>query len=201
MSLNAYLDERAEQGDQARHQADRDRAALAWMNNGIAPEKRLAAFDRWVIAELDRRLDWAWAGPHKVKRLHQCRVQIDGMILALWRRGWMLDGKRLADRVTEMLDAIGKAQRGGQVREFWPYFKAAVSRYVGLNAEEIRAEAMNAGQAVADVFSQLLRKQPAGPTLPELVAERAGETLRDRVNRHKAAEARREAEKEQLPLL
>lgn len=201
MSLQGYIEEREDRAAQDAKQAARDRDALLWLNQGAAPEQRLLAFDRWLLRELDKRLDWTWAGAHKEKRLHQCRVQIDGMVIALWRRGWMLDGARLAERITGMLDAIGKAQRGGQVRDFWPYFRASVSRYVGLNAEEIQAEAQSVGAAISNVFQRLLKQVPAGPSLPELVAQRAEESLRDRLSRAKAAEARKAAGKDQLPLL
>lgn len=123
------------------------------------------------------------------------------MILGLWRRGWMLDTQRLADRVTEMLDSIGKAQRGGEVRDFWSYFKASVSRYVGLNAEEIQAEAMSAGVAIGAVFQQMLKKQAAKPSIPELVAQRTEETLREKIARHRRQDGLKEADKSQLPLL
>lgn len=201
MSMAGHLDEREATAEAARQLAARDGYARTWMKQDQAPEARLVAFDRWLLVELDARLDWKWAGSLKEKRLHQCRIQIDGMVIALWRRGWMLDGRRLADRITEMLDAIGKAQRGGQVREFWPYFKASVSRYVGLNSEEIQAEAMSAGMAIGDVFRQLTKRVPAGPSLPELVAQRADETLRAKLTRHRAQEAAKSAQADQLRLL
>ncbi len=201
MSMQGYLEERDDRATGDRKQAVRDQDARAWMDQNQKPEARLVKFDAWLLKQLDQRLDWAWASPAKEKRLQQCRVQIDGMIIGLWRRGWMLDGERLAARIVEMLDCIGKAQRAGQVRDFWPYFKAAVSRYVGLNAEEIQAEAMSTGAAVGAVFRQLTKGLPAGPALPELVAQRADETLRAKVNRQKATERRKQAEKSQLPLL
>lgn len=201
MSIAGHLQEREEQSRQIGHQTARDFLAREWLNQAAAPEVRLAKFDRWLIDELDHRLDWTWAGAAKVQRQQQCRIQIDGMVLALWRRGWMLDGKRLAARITEMLDAIGKAQRAEQVRDFWPYFKTSVSRYVGLNAEEIREEAMSAGAAVGDVFRQLTKGLPAGLSIPELVAQRADETIRAKLARHRAQEARKQADAAQLPLL
>ncbi len=201
MSLGAYLDERDDRADRNREQAARDTDTRAWFNRAEKPEVRLPAFDRWLRKELDRRLDWKWAGAMKDRKLEQCRIQIDGMILALWRRGWMLDGHRLADRIKEMLDAIGKAQRGGAVRDFWPYFKAAVERYVGLNAEEIQAEAMSAGVAMGQVFQQLTKGLPAGPALPELVAQRAGETLKDKIARQRRQDAVKAADAGQMPLL
>jgi hypothetical protein len=201
MSIQGHLEEREDQVVRDAMQAARDAAERVWFNQKATPEERLVNFDTWLRVELRDRLDWKWAGFMKEKRLEQCRIQIDTMILALWRRGWMLDGARLARRVREMLDTIGKAQRAGQVRDFWPYFKAATSRYVGLNAEEIQAEAMSAGVAVAAVIHQLTRGLPAGPALPELVAQRADETLRAKLTRQRAQEARKTAQKDQLPLL
>jgi hypothetical protein len=196
-----FLEERAERAAQAARQADRDKAMHAWFGRNQDHAERLVRFDVWLRRELAERLDWAWAGSAKEKRIEQCRIQIDSMVMDLWRRGWMLDGRRLADRITGMLDAIGKAQRGGQVRDFWPYFKASVDRYVGLNAEEIREEALDAGAAVGDVFKQLLKGAPEAPSLPELVAQRHQETLREKTNRLARQKGRHEAEKSQLRLL
>ncbi len=201
MILEGYLDERDERADRDRKQTVRDYDALAWMNQNQQPEARLVKFDVWLLKQLNLRLDWQWAGAAKEKRLQQCRIQVDGMIIALWRRGWMLDGGRLAGRIVEMLECIGKAQANGQVRDFWPYFKFAVGRYVGLNAEEIQAEAMSAGAAVGAVFQQLVRRLPAGPSLPELVAQRADETLRAKVGRLRRLAARKAAQEDQLHLL
>lgn len=103
----------------------------------------------------------------------------------------MLDGRRLAARITDMLDTVGRYQRSGQVREFWPYFRAAVDRYVGLNSEELQAESTRAGASVGQALAALLKaggaQRPSAPSLPELVAQRAveietakSETLRAR---------------------
>lgn len=199
--MEGHLDDRADRDERHAHQRTRDADTLKWFDRAAAPEVRLPAFDRWLRVELERRLDWTWAGPAKDRRVEQCRLQIDGLVIELWRRGWMLDGHRLAKRIEGMLDAIAKAQRSGQVRDFWPYFKATVERYVGLNAEEIQAEAMSAGVAVGAVLQQLTRRLPQGPSLPELVAQRAGETLRERLARQRRQEALKAAEKAQLSLL
>lgn len=194
MSLEAYLDDRDHRRDRDARLALRDAAERVWFNQGRSPADRLLRFDTWLRCELEERLDWRWAGTAKAKRIEQCRVQIEAMVLELWRRGWMLDGKRLADRITGMLDAVGKAQREGKVRDFWSYFKASVDRYVGLNAEEIQAEAMSLGVAAGDLFRHLARRAPEGPSLPELVAQRADETLRERLARQRAQEARKLAD-------
>ena len=86
MSMGGYLDHRAGRADQDRKQAIRDQDARAWMNQSQKPEARLVKFDAWLLKQLALRLDWSWAAGAKEKRLQQCRVQIDGMIIALWRR-------------------------------------------------------------------------------------------------------------------
>ncbi len=162
----------------------------------------MVAFDRWLRAQLAERLDWSWAGEAREKRIEQCRLQVEGLVLALWRRGWMLDGRRLADRLTAMLDAVGKAQRAGQVRDFWPYFRSTCQRYVGLNAEEIQAEARSAGATIGALVAAITAGGPAkAATLPELVAQRADETLRAKVARQRRQEAGCAADARQLPLL
>lgn len=201
MTMEGHMEERAEQGNRFAVYAARDAAERLWMNQSAPPEMRLPAFDHWLRRELVARLEWDWAGTHKEKRMEQCRIQIDTMILALWRRGWMLDGKKLAARIIEMLDAIGTAQRKGGIKDFWSYFKASVSRYVGLNAEEIQAEAMSAGAATGAVFQQLLRRAPAKASIPELVAQRTQETLREKIARQKRQDGLNEASARQIPLL
>jgi len=152
MSMEAYLDDRANALATAERLRERDAHARAWMNQDQPPEVRLLKFDSWVRIELETRLDWAWAGAIHARRIEQCRIELEGLVLALWRRGWMLDGQRLAGRVRDALDDVAKAQRAGRVREFWPFFKSVVDRFVGINAEEIRDEAMSAGVAVSQVF-------------------------------------------------
>lgn len=203
MSMDsAFLDQRDNRAERDRLQRERDAAERAWFGRAQDPAARLVKFDTWLRRELDARLDWAWAGAAKQKRIEQCRVQLDGMVVALWRRGWALDGARLAARIKELLDAVGKAQREGKVRDFWPYFKASADRYVGLNAEELREEAKAAGAAVADVFQQLLKRADGGgPSMTELVAQRSTETLREKANRIARQNTRGKADASQLPLL
>jgi hypothetical protein len=201
MSMNGYLDEREERAATERHKDTRDAAELAWFNREEDPAARLLAFDRWTRKQLTARLDWAWAGAAKDKRIEQCRLQLNGVCRHLFKRGWMLDSKALAGRITELLDAVAKQQKKGGIRDFWPYFKASVDRYVGLNAEELREQAIHAGAHAGRLFDQLTKGLPAGPSLPELEAQRSDETIRAKVNRQRAKEARKEAEKDQLPLL
>ena len=198
MSMSGYLDERDDRRTRAAQQAARDGDVLDWLHGAKPPEVRIAAFDRWLVKELQTRLEWGWAGAHAEKRQFQARQKVCGMVIELWRRGWMLDGQRLARHIEKMLDAIGTYQRAGKVLRFWPYFEASVERYVGLHAEEIQAEAMSAGAAVDQVLLRALSaRRPEAAPLPELLAQRAQETLREKVNRQKRQQARQDGEQSQ----
>lgn len=172
-----------------------------WQHTQQPPAARLLKFDAWSRRQLAERLDWSWAGPHRERRIEQARVYLERMVLGLWRRGWMLDGRRLADRITTMLDTIAAYQRAGRVRSFWPYFTATVDRYVGINSEELQAEAMQAGASVGQAMAALLKTAVRqGPTLPELMAQRAQEidaakveTLREQQARQRRALASQRA--------
>jgi hypothetical protein len=161
------------------------------------PAERLLNFDKWVRGELVKRIDWSWAGNLRERRIEQCRLCLEQLVLDLWRRGWMLDGKKLARHIEALLDAVARQQRGGKVEDFWPYFKTAVNRYVGANAEELREEAMRAGTHVSQLLNVLgVRAEASGPALPELIAQRAGEvaqaktatTLREKLSAKRRAD-------------
>ncbi len=196
--FNAYLQTRA-----ARHQDGRP--ADDWMLSVLAPEERLLRFDGWVRRQLQERLKWPGTERRQAKMIEQSRVKLERLVLDLWRRGWMLDGQRLAKHIQAALDDVGAAQYAGRVQDFWPFFCRVVDRYVGLNAEEIQAEARSIAGArpMSSILEGLqLGAKPAasGPTLPELVAQRREETLREKLSRRRKAEASQEAQKAQLPL-
>ena len=200
MSLEAYLQEHEGRHETAKAVADRDAALRAWIW-GKTPEQRLLAFDRWAKVELAARLDWTWAGAAKVQRIAQCHIQLETLLKNLFERGWHLDGKRLAKHVTDALDEIRAAQDAGRVKDFWSFFKSVTARYVGTHAEEIQDEAMGAGAHVGQIFEAALRHaKPAGPTIPELVAQRAQERLTDRLARQRRADALKAARAAQQSL-
>ncbi len=201
MSLETFLDHRDDRLARARDLERRDAAMRAWLQNGTSPAARLLRFDGWVRLELAARIDWAWAGELKARRIEQCRIELENLVVALDRRGWQLDGRRLAGHITDALDDVAKAQREGRVRDFWPFFKSVVDRYVGINSEEIQQEAMSVGVAAGQIFQQLVKRVPADPALPALVAQRRQETLAEQLRRQRALEARQQADKAQLPLL
>lgn len=172
--LNQFLDGRHEQRRELHNRAIRTAdSGSAWIDGKLRPEARLLKFDVWVRRQLEERLDWSWAGSQKSRRIEQCRIYLERIVLGLWRRGWMLDGAALAEHLVKAIEAVGAQQRAGKVQSFWPYFQAAVDRYVGSNAEELKEQALRAGSHVAQAMAVIASLR--APTLPELAAQRAGE--------------------------
>lgn len=188
--IQAIADDRE---DLARDEAeDTRRGAVDQALAGHDSASRLMRFDAWLREELAKRLDWAWAGVQRERRIEQCRLHMERLVLELWRRGWMLDGRRLAAHITACLDAIGAYQRRGGVLDFWAWYQSAVNRYVGQNAEELREEAMRAGSHVNQVLGKLLTPAAdAGPSIPELIAQRADEVGKAKTLREQQAALRR----------
>lgn len=200
--LGQHLDERR----RATAQGGNVSADLVrWLNRDEAPEVRLLRFDAWLRAELASRLDWAWAGAQRERRIEQCRIYLERLVLDLWRRGWMLDGRALATRLQGVLDRVASYQKAGRVGEFWPYFRATVDRYVGQNAEELQAEAMGMGAHVGQLLSAIkANSRPVAAALPELLAQRReeidrakAETLREKQARQRARDAACRADADQ----
>lgn len=200
MSIQGFLEDRDDRLAKARSLAKRDEAARAWMAAGATIEQRLLRFDGWVRLELLARIDWTWAGEQKARRVEQCRIELESLVLGLWQRGWLLDGPRLAGHIKDALDDVGAAQRAGRVRDFWPFYKRVVDGYVGINAEEIRAEAMHFGAHVGQVFERLQRQAAKAPSMPELLAQRRQETLAEKLRRQRLLEARQKADASQPQL-
>lgn len=171
----------------------------------LSEAERLLKYDAWVRAQLAKRIDWTWAGAQRERRIEQCRICLEKMVLELWRRGWMLDGKKLGARIVLVLDAVAAQQKKQTLQDFWAYFQTSVKRYVGANAEELQDEALRAGSHIGQVLHMFgVKATPAGPTLPELIAARAGEvatakaaTLREKLS---AARVREKADDAQARL-
>jgi hypothetical protein len=174
-----------------------------WMREsaGIDPAERLLAWDRWLAGTLAKALQWPNDAARREKLIRQCAAEITGMAKQLRGRGWLLDGDALAKHVRALLAPIAVAQKAGKVGDFWPYFRASVGRYVGTNAEEIQAHARRSGadegaQSFGAVLAGLglAKNGPAnrGPSLTELLAQRAGEVAQAKAEglREKTARAR-----------
>lgn len=200
MSLETFLDHRDDRLIRARDLERRDAKMRSWVMDGVSPEARLLRFDGWVRGELEARIDWTWARELKPRRIEQCRIHLENLAVSFERRGWLLDGRRFAAHITDALDDVAKAQREGRVRDFWPFFEQVVTRYAGLNAEEIQDEAMALGVHVGQMFARIGAKAPQAPSITELLAQRRAETLREKVAAQRRLEARHAADKAQLPL-
>ncbi len=210
--LAQFLDDREAAAGRAAHQARRD---ALWMKVDLPEEVRVAGYDAWVRAELAARLDWTWAGDEakRLKRIEEARVYLERLPRELNRRGWLLDGKDLAQHVVAVLDQMATYQRKDAVRDFVPYFRACVDRYVGLHAEELREQAMRIGRHVGQMlrnFGIMMREQgtvgKVYPAMPELVAQRAAEvgqakaeTLREKLARQRRRQAACKADAPTLP--
>jgi hypothetical protein len=187
------------------HQRESTDAETLWLREraGIDPAERLQSWDRWLKRRLVAALVWPEAPVARERLLGQCAAEMTVLAKQLRGRGWLLDGKALAAHVDAVLAPIGKAQRAGKVGDFWPYFRAAVSRYVGANAEEIQHFARRSGadegaQSIGAILGGLPVARAA--SMVELLADRAAEvgaakaeTLRARQARLRAAEAARRA--------
>lgn len=188
MSLESYLDDREDRRE--RDEAEDRKLQALWSLASANPAERLMAFDHWVKAQLQKRLVWPPSPDIGTdRRIHQCRVELEHMLTQLFSRGWLLDGQRIARHVTTVLDAVGAAQRKGAVKDFWPYFKASVNRYVGANAEELQVESKRAGNVMNNVLASLGVKPETG-SIVELVA-----TRRSEINQDKSLRAQLSAQK------
>jgi hypothetical protein len=198
--VNLFRD-RLEAGGERR--TAEDRADDLWLREraGIDPEERRASWRRWLCKTLEASLQWPKDPAAKARLVGQCAAEITVLARQLRGRGWLLDGAALAEHVRALLEPIAKAQRAGKVRDFWPYFGEAVTRYVGAHAEEIQAHARRTGadegaQTMAGALAALGIGKAAqrGPSMTEIIADRDAATRAE-----KAAQA--EADRRQLSLL
>lgn len=190
--LDQFLSDRESGGREQRAADER------WMieGAGIEPAERLLLWDRWLVGLLTKSLQWPGDEAARVRLIRQCAAEITTLAKQLRGRGWLLDGRELAKHVQGLLEPIAKAQQAGKVGDFWPYFRAAVGRYVGNHSDEIAAHARRTGsnegaQAIGALLGGLAVVRQASMT--ELLTERAGEiatakkeTLRDRQQRLRA---------------
>lgn len=200
--LQAHLDDR-EGGRQASAEADR-----RWLSErgGIDPAERLQRWDAWLRATLFKSLAWPSDATAREKLIGQCAAQITTMVRQLAGRGWLLDGEALAAHVRAVLAPIAAAQKAGKIGDFYAYFRAAVARYVGANAEELQAEARRTGtdEAARTVGEILSGLRIRGATMTQLLEQRAAEvttakaeTLRQKQARARARQAACKADAEQ----
>lgn len=189
--------------DRAGRRTNEDAADDLWLQEraGIDPAVRRAAWRHWLRKTLESSLQWPKDPAAKARLIGQCAEELTVLARQLRGRGWLLDGKALAEHVRALLEPIGKVQRAGKVRDFWPYFCETVTRYVGAHAEEIQAHARRTGadesaQTMAGALASLGLGKAAkrSQSLTEAIAERDAEVRREKV-------AKLAAERAQLRLL
>ncbi|MEY4489711.1 MAG: hypothetical protein RIQ79_2219 [Verrucomicrobiota bacterium] len=144
---------------------------------GVDRRERLAAWREWVAKKLIADFILP-ADPAKRDRLiGQCTAELEVLVRQLFDRGWLIEGKRLAQVVGDCLAPIAAAQQAGKIGDFYPYFRSSVRRYVGANAEEIQqatrrdgaeAGAISIGAVMAGLVGRI-----AGPSIVEVVGDRA----------------------------
>lgn len=169
---------------------DADEADDRWLTEraGINPDERRAAWRRWLRKELERTLQWPKNEAARDRLIGQCMAEITILARQLRGRGWLLEGTALAVHVWALLAPIAKAQKAGKIKDFWPYFGEAVTRYVGANAEEIQAHARRtradeSTQSMAGalaVFGLLKTHAGRAPSLTELVAARDAQIQKEK---------------------
>jgi hypothetical protein len=185
--------------------ADRDVQSTAtqaaddqWLREraGIDPEERRAAWRRWVCRELEKVLQWPADKAARERLIGQCAAELTTLVRQLHGRGWLLDGAALADHVRACIAPIATAQKKGTVGDFFPYFRAAVRRYVGAHAEAIQAQARRTGadegaQTMAGALAALGigTAKPRAKSLTEVIAEREAEARRVRLDQANAENA------------
>lgn len=185
--------------DQRRQQDETDDL---WLREraGVDPAERRELWRRWVRRTLEETLQWPENPAARERLIGQCVAEITSLARQLRGRGWLLEGKALAEHVRALLTPIAAAQRKGAIGDFWPYFRAAVGRYVGAHAEEIQAHARRTGaeegaQTMAGALAALglTRAAARGPSITELLSDRDAE-----IRAAKAAKAT--VDTSQLPL-
>lgn len=190
--LGQYLDDRDDRAHQLTEADNR------WLRErgGVDPAERLERWDRWVKAALLKALVWPKDSAKRERLLGQCAAELTVMVRQLRGRGWLLDGDALAGHVRAAIEPVGKAQQQGKVGDFWPYFKAAVARYVGAHAEEIQTHARRTGgdegtQTIGAVLAGVVGRL-RGPSMTELLAQRDAEVAQAKTLREQVAAKRRE---------
>lgn len=162
-----------------RREAEEDREAHYYQTaHGIDRTAAIRRFRRRCRATLLRDLTWPEDPVRRDNLLDKCARELETIARHVYARGWLLQEERLGQLVRSCLEPVALAQRKGQIREFWPYYRRAVWAFVGVNAEQIQALAKRDGADVTSSMDSLisglaipgLAKRPA-PSLTEILVE------------------------------
>jgi hypothetical protein len=143
---------------------------------GVDRRERLSAWREWAAKKLLAEFThWPADPAARAKQIGQCTAELETLVRHLFERGWLLEGKRLAQVASDCLAPIAVAQRAGKIGDFFPYYRAAVRRYVGANAEEMQGMARRDGadvaQSMAGILAGVIGRLQA-PSITEVIAER-----------------------------
>jgi hypothetical protein len=175
--------------DRDSRRSDEDAADELWLieRGGIDPAARRESWRRWLRKTLEETLQWPRNEASRERLIGQCIAELTVLARQLRGRGWLLEGKALSVHVKALVAPIAKAQRAGKIKDFWPYFGEAVSRYVGANAEEIQAHARQSGaeegaQTMAGALAVfgIGNAKASRPSLTEVIADRDAQVRRER---------------------
>lgn len=142
-----------------------------WSNVRNVPGERLAAFESWLWEEMVNRLVWPREEATRARMIGQCRTFILSAVADMDRHGFLFQPRPLAALLREKLDQIGTLQRQGKVQNLYPYFRACWQGWVRREADDLRDQAMSAGSHVTQIMASLQRPAPAGPSMPDVVAQ------------------------------
>lgn len=162
---------------------DAEDAREAHFLHASAGLDRAVALRRWrrrCRATLLVTLRWPEDEQRREREVDNCVGLLQTIARHLYQRGWLLNEERLGQLVKDFLHPIAAAQTAGKVRDLYPYFRAAVSRYVPVNAEEIQQIAKRSGADTASSMESIVAGlsipglvRPAAASMTEIVAESA----------------------------
>lgn len=155
-----------------------------WANERGVPAARLVAFESWLLEQLRSRLVWPTDPAAAAKQAGQCRAFVLDAVADLGEHGYLFRPRELAALLAEKIEQIARLQRAGNVRELYPYFRAAWRSWVRCSAEELREKSMLCGSHVQAITDRMLRGTSAAPA-PSL-CELAAQVRRER-KAHRAA--------------
>lgn len=168
---------------QIRDQAEAREAHYLRQTAGIERRDALLAW-RAEAAKLlaETFTHWSPDPARRQRQIGQCLAELEVMARQLFDRGWLVKQPVLLEMASTAIAPVAAAQAAGKIGDFFPYFRAAVRRYVPVNADQIQHAARRQGSSLAasDVFAGLvgLIKAPA-MTATEAIGERHAERVQE----------------------
>lgn len=167
---------------QIRDDAARREAHFLRQAGGVERREALRAW-RTEAAQLlgSTFTHWAADPARRQRQIGQCIAELEVLARHLFDRGWLLKHETLLSMAREAITPVAAAQAAGKIGDFYPYFRAAIRRYVPVNADEIQHTARREGaQPAGDLMaalSGLLTARQASPV--EAIGERHAERMHE----------------------